>query len=165
MIDHDKNLLARPARHDFLDRSPCDISNEPSICTASNSSRERNNVEQLPASPFSWRIAAQLGGRDHDPGVLVVAAPEMFEHLIDLEVIIAVANLGEGFVRSKGATAATADVIFTEQRPLRAGPERSSISRSSTNRGKMVARRAHHAKYFWISFTTSMKRSTSALVL
>ena len=87
--------------------------------TASNSSRVRTSSRlNFLASREAIRQFARL---DLHGAIRCVARDDVLHHFIDVQIFVARANARERFVRAESATAATADVIFAEQRALRAG--------------------------------------------
>src|SRR5713226_8767026 len=64
--------------------------------------------------------SGQLGRRDENFRIQLVAALDCFDHLRHIQVVVAPAKLLQGFARLEGATAAPADVVALKERPLRA---------------------------------------------
>lgn len=63
----------------------------------------------------------EVGGRDENFFILLVAGSDVGEDFVDVQVAVAGADLGEGFGGLETATAAAANVIAAEQGALGAG--------------------------------------------
>src|SRR3954462_14268272 len=107
---------------------------------------------------------SEIGRFDKNLRILLVAVFDVIDHFLHFQTSIAREDLRERFLWLKCATAAAANVILPEQGALstRECFAHFAHGRLGTydNRG-----RAHVAKNFWISASTSVNRSTSSVVL
>src|SRR5688572_10603484 len=77
----------------------------------------RADVENLQCR-VSLAPLLELAGRDENLFVLLVALSNGRQNRVDIQVVIALANLFQSFARLKRTTAATANMILLEQRAL-----------------------------------------------
>ena len=80
----------------------------------------RTDVHHANVRPVAAPLG-QVARLDQNAGILLVALANLFQHVGDGEIAIALANPGQCFLRLKPATAAPPDVVLAKQRPLCAG--------------------------------------------
>src|SRR3954469_17235943 len=122
----------------------------------------RANIHQ-PDRRILLEPISQFPGCDKNPGILFMTGLEVLKHFIHVETAVPLTNPGERFLRLKAATAAAADMVATEEGPLRTGINLEDFAHGGLRVNFLGGN--HEPKNFWISVRTSTNRSISSVVL